>query len=206
MAKKEKKERKPLSRKAKIIIPIAIVVGLVVLIIGGFTIGMKLEENNSFCGSCHTQPEMTYLQQSTVNPPPTLASFHISQEEVRCVYCHSGPGITGRASALVHGLLNGVKLWTGNAQQPAVFPGNFPVANCLKCHADFIANASPQGGRDTGHWHYYLAQWKKIDTNAAVCTTCHAPHATGGDPNYSYINKDNLRPVCSACHAKIRDQ
>lgn len=204
MPKKEKKERKPLSRKAKIIIPVAVVVGLVILIIGGFTVGMALEDHNSFCGSCHTQPELTYLQQSTVDPAPNLASFHISQEDVRCVQCHSGPGVTGRAITLVHGLLNGVKLWTGNASQPGKFEGKFPVANCTKCHADFIASASPQGSPESGHWHFYLAQWEKVDPSAGTCASCHEPHITTGDPSFSFINRGDVQQVCSACHGKLR--
>lgn len=204
MAEKVKKERKPLSRKAKFIIPIVIVVGLVVLIIGGFTVGMSLEDHNSFCGSCHTQPETTFLQQATQDPPANLASFHISQKNVRCVDCHSGGGLTGRPIALIHGLFNGIKLWTGHAVQPGKLYGNLPVSNCLKCHADYIAKASSQGGPTSGHWHYYLAQWEKIDTTAAVCASCHAGHKTNGDPAFSFLNRGDITTVCENCHAKLR--
>jgi predicted CXXCH cytochrome family protein len=204
MAKKMQKTRKTLSRKAKIIIPVAIVVGLVVLIIAGFTIGTKLEDNNNFCGSCHTQPELTYLDQSKITPTVNLASFHIQDKNVRCVECHSGPGISGRVSTLIHGLLNGIKFWTGNAAQPVVFQGLFPVANCLKCHADFIASASTESGQATGHWHYFLSQWEKIDPNAGTCASCHLAHPIGGDAAQSFIIQSSVRPVCSACHAKLQ--
>ena len=69
-----------------------LLVALAVLLVissAGFTFAATQESHDSFCGSCHTQPESTYLQRSTAPQPVDLASHHTLQK-TRCIDCHSG--------------------------------------------------------------------------------------------------------------------
>src|SRR5919204_18880 len=94
------------------------VVGALVLFgllgaIAALFIGTKLEEDNQFCGSCHTEPEVTYLSRfasalATSNADD-LASYHHRQlyprnspsaDYIRCIDCHVGEGILGRGIVL----------------------------------------------------------------------------------------------------------
>ena len=56
-----------------------IVVALV-LIAGGFGFAASQETLDSFCASCHTQPESTFYQRSTDTQPVDLASYHTDQK------------------------------------------------------------------------------------------------------------------------------
>src|SRR5512147_1485352 len=67
----------------------------------GFT-AMQFENHDSFCASCHTQPESDYFQRAAAPAPVDLASFHTGKS-VRCIDCHSGSGLMGRPSALMLG-------------------------------------------------------------------------------------------------------
>lgn len=51
---------------------LAVLLGLfvlgVVFAVGGFAFAASQETNDSFCASCHTQPESTFVQRSTIPP------------------------------------------------------------------------------------------------------------------------------------------
>ncbi len=69
--------------------------GVYLLGVAGFTlaasastIGVQLESNDSFCASCHVEPETTYYQESLrLDEAPTLAAFHAG-EKTLCIDCH----------------------------------------------------------------------------------------------------------------------
>ena len=46
---------------------------------GGFAFAATQEQHDSFCASCHTQPESTFYQRSTAAQPADLASAHTSK-------------------------------------------------------------------------------------------------------------------------------
>lgn len=197
-------------------------IGLVVVIAlaaGGFAYAANQESNDPFCGSCHSQPEVTFLQRSTAQPAD-LASFHAHTKEVtRCIDCHSGQGLLGRLSAELMGAYNASKWYTGTAVQPA--PLKFPIKdeNCLKCHhivtlrdftpqesisvPGFRAGRSGEGGMN--HWHLQLAKWQQADANAAGCVTCHPAHNSNGDVKNGMMDNQIVTAVCDACH-KVQRQ
>src|SRR5512136_1572557 len=115
MAKKLKPARKKPSRVMPALMAAAVVV--VVLTVSGFTYAASQETHDPFCGSCHTQPESTFLQQATSAPAVNLASYHTTQN-TRCIDCHSGQGILGRVQAELLGARNAFKWYTGTAVQP----------------------------------------------------------------------------------------
>src|SRR6266545_3902934 len=115
---------------------IAVLAGLFTLAIvfttGGFTFAASQEAHDSFCASCHTQPETTFFERSTAGQAVDLASFH-STQNTRCIDCHSGQGVLGRVQAELMGARNAAKWYSGTAVQPAVL--SFPISDqsCLKC-------------------------------------------------------------------------
>jgi predicted CXXCH cytochrome family protein len=192
--------RKPPRLKVPIIIPIVVAAVLLVLAGGGFAFAATQEENNSFCASCHTQPESTFFQRFQAAAPVDLASSHMQlQNPVRCIDCHSGEGVTGRIAAMLVGAKNAAAWFSGTATQPAPLTVAIGDANCLKCHS------AVTGQRDqNNHFHGFLSRWQSVDPNAATCVSCHISHFTGGLASQSFLNVDTTQQVCDGCHQVLR--
>ena len=202
---------------------IKVLVGLVAVGIlvaaGSFAVTATLETHDSFCASCHTQPESTFLARSTAASAVDLASYHTTQK-TECINCHSGPGLSGRLAAEFQGAQNALKFITHTDVQPAVLVNAISDANCLKCHATVVNRGyvkqtqmtAPSGfggeggGREggNGHWHQNLAKWQAADPNAATCVTCHPAHDTTGVQTNGSLNPATVQPVCDACHKVLR--
>lgn len=189
---KAKKNKSPYKFSWRV--PMFALVGVLVLAVGGFTTAAKMEENDAFCASCHTEPESTYFDRSQAAAAVDLASAHHA-EGTRCIDCHSGAGVTGRISGMQVGFADLVAYKLGTAKQPA--PLTVPISdeNCLKCHQDV-----PQTQNFQRHFHYFLSQWQKIDKNAGTCVSCHTGHKTDGTADQKFMATDTVQPVCIACH------
>jgi predicted CXXCH cytochrome family protein len=162
--------------------------------IGGFAFAATQEEHDSFCASCHTQPESTYYQRSLDAQPVDLASAH-TPKNVKCIDCHSGSGVTGRMQAELLGAHNALSWYTGMAVQPAKLTEPIHDANCLKCHQEVTV-----GGGINNHFHAFLARWQAQDPNAATCVSCHGGHTTDGEAQIAFLNQTTTEAVCQACH------
>lgn len=188
--------------------------------VGGFAFAATQESRDSFCGSCHSQPESTYVERITAGQPVDLATYHTGQQ-TRCIDCHSGQGISGRISAEMMGARNAFKWVSGTAQQPA--PLLIPISDdhCLKCHADISSRdyqnktnmtlpgefRQEEGGEEggSGHWHVFLPRWQEIDKSAASCVDCHRAHHTGGAASSGFLDPQTTAQVCDDCHRKAGD-
>lgn len=165
---------------------------------GGFLVAAHMEDDDTFCASCHTQPESTYVSRAQAGQPTDLASYHTGAGDTptKCIDCHSGSGVPGRAAAMTLGAFDLVSYLTGNARQPAPLTNPISDANCLKCHADTAAT------RDFNrHFHRFLSQWQAADPQAGTCVSCHTGHATDGDPTLVFLNEQHTVAVCERCHA-----
>jgi len=164
---------------------------------GGFTFAATQEQRDSFCASCHTQPESTFYQRSTAAQPTDLASFHTAKD-TRCIDCHSGPNVTGRIGAELLGAHNALAWYTHTAVQPAKLTTPIGDANCLKCHQDLVQATA---GRETmnNHFHAFLSRWQGVDPNAGTCVSCHGGHTTDADVQV-FLNRARTEAVCQACH------
>ncbi len=90
----------------------------ILLTASGFTFAATRETHDSFCASCHTQPESTFYQRSVDPQPVDLASAH-TPKNTRCIDCHSGVGVFGRVQAELLGAHNALAYYTHTAVQPA---------------------------------------------------------------------------------------
>jgi nitrate/TMAO reductase-like tetraheme cytochrome c subunit len=196
-----------LSRKQLFLLALAAAFGLILVSVGGFAFAASQEENDSFCASCHTQPETTFFQRSIAAAAVDLASAHHSNN-TRCIDCHSGAGLLGRISAEMMGAQNAVKWYAGSATQPA--PLLYPIGdeNCVKCHSEVLTERHDSNSRTVnfgpkGHYHAFLAQWKEADKNAANCVSCHLGHVTGGGAQNEWVQPAAVQPVCEACHKML---
>jgi nitrate/TMAO reductase-like tetraheme cytochrome c subunit len=208
-------------KKNLTIIPMVMIAGVVLVLMtaGGFAFAASQESNDSFCASCHTQPESTYFQRATAGQPSDMASFHTTQKTL-CIDCHSGQGLMGRVQAELLGASNAFKWFTGTAVQPAVLLYPIGDQNCLKCHQNVtrrgyvpklpITVPGARGGRrdDDGgnnHWHEQLAKWQAAAAaSAGTCVTCHSGHAAGFTAQSGFMNAQKVQATCDACHRVLR--
>lgn len=187
-------------RKKPRVPPIVLVAILAIVIIVPTTamgVSFQMEDRDSFCASCHTQPEETYYQRSIASTQVDLASAH-KIKSVRCIDCHSGAGLSGRLGAIYVGTGDLVRWVTHTARQPA--PVLYPIhdGNCLKCHA-----ATPATQDFNRHFHAFLSKWQAIDPNAAGCVDCHTSHTTDGDPSLGFLQQERTVAVCQRCHQAV---
>lgn len=163
---------------------------------GGTAYAMQREDHDSFCASCHTQPEVQYYQQSLDKNATTLASFH-AQKNVRCIDCHSGGGPLGRISGLEQGFKDLLAYESGNYHKPAVTTNKLGDGSCTKCHP------STTTARDfNNHFHFFLSRWQAVDPNAAHCVDCHTSH-TQGDSTQAFLTQATVENICQECHAAL---
>lgn len=179
-----------------IAVPIAV---LAVFAIAGMGYAANMEERDTFCASCHTQPESTFFTRSTAGAPVDLASFHTAKN-TKCIDCHSGAGITGRVGALMLGAHNAFAFYTKTAVQPAPLTNPIGDANCVKCHAETMQNTDFQN-----HFHAFLTRWQSIDLSAAGCASCHTGHNIDGNVQIAYLNQQTTEQVCQQCHNRLRE-
>ncbi len=208
-------------KRFPLILVLAGLAGLaIILIAGGFTFAASQEAHDAFCASCHTQPESTFYQRSTAQAPVDLASYHTTQQ-VNCIDCHSGQGVTGRVAAELMGARNAAKWYTGTAIQPAVLTYPIGDQNCTKCHQDVTQRGfQPKeqitvpgegggegegfGERRAGHWHTFMARWQARDPNAGTCVSCHTGHSTGSTVQFGFMDPQAVHDTCDACHRVLR--
>jgi predicted CXXCH cytochrome family protein len=178
-------------RRRAVVIAAGIV--LVVLAIGTGLGAAQFENRDTFCSSCHSEPERTYVDRSLAIEPTDLASYHTTRS-TRCIDCHTGPGLAGRIAGLALGGRDLVRYLIGSYQQPAPLTRPITDSHCTKCHEQ-ILNA--QGFEE--HFHELLPQWQALSASAATCVSCHSAHTTDGST--MYLNNDRTMRVCQACHA-----
>ncbi len=183
------------------LLPSLLVISLLIIILlaGGFTYASVQERSDSFCASCHTQPEVSYYQRSTGAAPVDLASFHTTKE-VECIECHDGSGVFGHTQAVLLGARNTVLFYTGRAVQPARQTVPIPDGACLKCHEATVLLLARNN-----HEHTLLARWQAIDRHAGGCVSCHTAHTTDGPALHGFYNPTRGQAVCDACHRVLRD-
>jgi predicted CXXCH cytochrome family protein len=182
--------------------PVVGIAAAIVLLLAGSGLGFAAsqEENDSFCASCHTQPESTYYERSLAATPVDMASSHhtTNDQNSKCIDCHSGSGITGRLAAMLLGARNAFMLFTHTATQPAPLTVPIQDENCIKCH-DNISRQTDL----SNHFHAFLARWQAADPKAASCVDCHSAHTTGGDAAQGYLLADRVNPICDRCHQAL---
>ncbi len=172
------------------------VIALVALI-GGVGFVSYQEQNDRFCISCHTQPETQFFErdaQAVAQQSATdLASFHYRTKGIRCIDCHIGEGIVGRAAVLSIAGWDAFKHYTGLQHQPATIVIPVQNAACIKCHEADIRKPGFEN-------HYHNAYFDpNLSPPYISCVHCHVTHRVG-DERTAFQFRDAILPRCEYCH------
>jgi hypothetical protein len=181
-------------------LPLVILAGVGIVATAGFMGMARLEETNTFCASCHTQPETTYLARFTASTQVDLASDHFAKKGANCIDCHSGEGVGGRLAAEFEGAGNAIKYVTHTMTQPAKMLATMGDDHCLKCHSGVTAQ------RDiNNHFHYFLSRWQAQSADAGHCVDCHNGHNNKGSADIGFLEQQQTEAVCQRCHTVLRE-
>jgi hypothetical protein len=176
----------------------AVAIGIVLVLAIGFVGMMRMEETDTFCASCHTQPESTYVER-VKKDAVDAASKHMIESQTHCIDCHSGPGLVGRAGAILLGARNAVMYVTKTMKQPAELTVPIADGNCVKCHQDILESKNYKG--NDNHYHYFMQRWQQVKPDqAGRCVDCHNGHILNGDASLGFISKDTTEKTCNKCH------
>jgi len=152
--------------------PVILAVGFVaIFLLGGvgFFVASALEEQDTFCISCHTTPETTYYNRAYIaldnpnDPVNDLSTAHYllaktkHNETFTCIACHRGDSSIGhRVSTLVLGGRDAVMYVLGKEdptiEKTKTKEGWLPNAACTNCHTDTLLTLK---GLDN-HLHTHL--------------------------------------------------
>ena len=198
---------------------LGVLVVLVILFSGvGFATATALENQDTFCISCHTVPETTYYNRAYIaldNPNNTTtvtdlatAHYHLSQANGKtpfaCIDCHRGDAsnILDRVSAIALGAKDS-GVWVLGKQDPTIEKPADPNgiwltdAACISCHTDTLLNVNGFNN----HYHTRLPESNQLAASGKQ-------FVVSGDA--SKLNKDrvlsawtgavNVSLSCSSCH------
>lgn len=184
---------------------IVVVIGAALLSISGISLALALENQDSLCASCHTEPESKYYLQSTQANATTLAAYH-AQKQTTCIDCHSGGGTFGRTVGLRQGAHDLMMYLSGNYHRPAITTNSLGDDSCTKCHDRTLTTNRIGASRAmNSHYHTYLPQWQAVDPQAAKCATCHTAHV----PNLAslmFMSQGKVSKLCDDCHTALSGQ
>jgi len=189
---------------------IIIVTVLLVMGAGGLTTAIKLENRDSFCAACHTQPETSFYQR-TQSTPLDMASAHSQNTmAVRCIDCHSGAGAAGRIFSLKQGAGDLAAYISGNYLNPAVTTKPLGDRACTKCHTqpdiDLTQANTSLVSKSASHFHFnaYINEWLVREPKpAGSCAACHPAHDLQADEANAYLVNRLVQENCEACHAAL---
>ena len=193
---------------------VLIIGGVLVLMSVGAVMGaVHLENQDSFCASCHTEPEATYYDRTQSETPTDLASYHaLYKIPVRCIDCHSGEGTQGRINALKQGATDLFAYIISDYHDPAQMDNPLGDEPCLKCHTlpsrdnPIEHEDDPQLIYSTSHYHWveYTDAWLEVNPNPeGVCGVCHVSHSEGTIEALGFRYMPAVNAACDDCHTDL---
>jgi nitrate/TMAO reductase-like tetraheme cytochrome c subunit len=172
----------------------------------GWHVSDRLESNNAFCTSCHldagTPLHREIARDFELWPVSTLASKHgkaavegRAESAFRCVDCHGGTGLAGRARVKVLAAKDAFWYVLGRFDEPKHMSVPLPDEDCSKCHAGHPAASAEPGAVEPFH---ALAVH---NTNLGIsCVACHEAHVSGGRAEAYFLRAERVMAECARCH------
>jgi len=171
----------------------------------------RLEENDAFCSSCHL-PDGSPLHAENAadfaaRPAVSLAVAHAAAGNdaradgaFRCIDCHGGTGLAGRARVKLLSLRDGLVYLSGRFDEPHGMTWPLRDEDCRKCHADFASASDGRESWETPPFHALSVHNREL---GVTCVTCHLAHERGGLADRDFLHPQPVRAQCARCHAEF---
>ena len=116
----------------------------------------------------------------------------------RCIDCHGGTGLVGRAKVKVLAAKDAFWYLTGEFDEPHEMAWPLEDADCRKCHGEFQTKA---GEFEAPAFHDLPLHNRDLGVD---CVECHIVHLPGDADNY-FLDRQHTREQCARCHADFLD-
>ncbi|MCC7209980.1 MAG: hypothetical protein IT323_21940, partial [Anaerolineae bacterium] len=185
---------------------------------GGYAVATALEEQDTFCISCHTAPEITYFNRAHIEldhpdmPAQDLSTAHYTAAKAageapfRCIDCHRGDSSVGHRVAAIALGARDVGTFALGRDNPAIEKfrtGSAWLANasCATCHADSLARLDGINN----HFHSYLPETRLAVQRGAELVIGDAlrqvlADTPNPDPALTELHTVEVDVLCSDCH------
>lgn len=182
---------------------------------GGWFGTDALERNNAFCNACHldgwlsgTPLHTEHRDQFAVGVagrPDSLAAAHAaagsperaSDPGFRCIDCHGGVGLVGRARVKVLAAKDAFWWVTGHFEEPDGMHWPLGDEDCSKCHDSFETKAAEF---EDPAFHDLAVHNSRLGVD---CVECHSVHEAGVDVERWYLDTAHVREQCARCHSEF---
>ncbi len=177
----------------------------------GWVASDRMERHNDFCNSCHLSPEVPLHRDIRVDfdsdPPPTLAAAHAragagpahGRRPFRCIDCHGGSGLVGRARVKVLAAEDAFWYVVGRFEEPRRMSVPLRDADCRKCHASY----RPASSSGANAFHALAVHNADLPVR---CVACHSAHERGGNPSAWFLRAAEVRAQCARCHPEFEEE
>lgn len=168
-----------------------------------------LEADDDFCNSCHL-PDETPLHEGIradfdQRPAASLAGRHgdvrlphrPESPDFRCIDCHGGVGLVGRAEVKLLSVKDTLLYVTGRFEEPDGMSWPLDDADCSQCHASF-----PEKGQGFDGEAFHDQPGHNVDLGVD-CVACHTAHERG-DARQWFLAPDAVRARCAECHVEYQ--
>jgi len=183
----------------------------------GWLVTDALESRNDFCNACHLEPGVVLHAQIRedfdAQPVVNLASLHAaaglgpgagpgesggaaSDREFRCIDCHGGVGLLGKARTKVLAAKDAFWYVVGHFDEPDGMAWPLREEDCRQCHASF----DPPDPEATDPAFHALGL-HNVELGVG-CVACHQTHGTGGLEDLYYLHPSTVRRECARCHSE----
>lgn len=192
----------------------AVLPALLLILVGGpagWVASDALERNNDFCNACHLRGEASSVplhqqirRDFDGHPAVNLAALHAialpesrpDDPEMRCIDCHGGVGIVGRARVKVLAARDAFWWVVGDFEEPQKMNHPLLDADCLQCHEELGQRRAGQSDQD-----FHAIGVHNTDLEIG-CVDCHEAHERG-PANYHFLRAEVVRPECAKCHSEF---
>jgi hypothetical protein len=174
----------------------------------------RLEANDAFCTSCHLANGTPLHQSNAADfaalPAASLAVAHAvagndarADGAFRCIDCHGGTGLAGRARVKALSLRDGLIYLTGRFDEPHGMAWPLRDEDCRKCHTEFASASAASESWEPPAFHALPVHNRALGVS---CVTCHLAHERAIRvrcvcPSAARVQRDRL----SGGHPGLRD-
>jgi hypothetical protein len=170
-----------------------------------------LERDNDFCTACHLEADVPLhsdiRRDFDALPPVSLAGRHGSaavegraEPAFRCIDCHGGAGLLGRARVKALAARDAFWYVVGRFEEPSGMRWPLWDEDCVKCHASFDVSEL-QAGQSP---RFHQLPVHNVELGVA-CVQCHMSHDAGGDAGAYFVNAAPVRGQCARCHSEFEE-
>jgi hypothetical protein len=171
----------------------------------------QLEQNDAFCTSCHLPSgEPLHADKAadfSSRPAVSLAVAHAvagnrahPDGAFRCIDCHGGTDLAGRARVKALSLRDAAIYLTGRFEEPRGMDWPLRDEDCRRCHASFRSSSEAAESGGTPRFHALPVHNRKL---GVTCVTCHLAHERGGLAELNFLHPAPVRAECVRCHPEL---